>query len=142
MEIRGLEDPSLRVHVAACEPCQETVRVAVAMRRLAALPVSDRPLPAAAYIWWKAELLRQWDAQQRIVRPIEVGERVGVGVGIGGATALLIWLWRQLVTPDAMSSIGDVGRWLTLPGTLTLTLVATGVLVAATAAMAITKLRT
>jgi len=60
------------------------------MRELAALPIGAPPLPDAAYIWWKAQLLRQWDAQQRVVGPLEWGERAQVAAGLGGAAALLL----------------------------------------------------
>jgi hypothetical protein len=60
------------------------------MRELAALPLDAPPLPDAAYIWWKAQLLRQWDAQRTIVAPLEWGERAQVAAGLGGAAVLLL----------------------------------------------------
>jgi len=64
--------------------------VAAWMRELAALPVETPPLPDPAYIWWKAQLLRQWDAQRTVIAPLEWGERVQVATGLAGAAVLLV----------------------------------------------------
>jgi hypothetical protein len=87
---------------------QETARVTAWMRELAAIPVTEAPLPDPTYLWWKAELLRRWDAQQKATAPLEVGEQVQMGVGVVAAAGLLMWLWRSLpevVTPSAMTSL-------------------------------------
>jgi hypothetical protein len=87
---------------------QETARVTAWMRELAAIPVTETPLPDPTYLWWKAELLRRWDAQQKATAPLEVGEQVQMGVGVVAAAGLLMWLWRSLpevVTPSAMTSL-------------------------------------
>ena len=98
----GLADASLNEHLAGCASCQETMAVATWMQQLAAVPVVNRPLPDPTYLWWKAELLRRWDAEQRASAPVEVGEQVQVGVGLAAAAALLVWLWRNLL-PDLSS---------------------------------------
>jgi len=64
--------------------------VTVWMRELAALPIESPPLPDAAYIWWKAQLLKQWDTQRTVVAPLEWGERAQVATGLGGAAVLLL----------------------------------------------------
>jgi len=48
------------------------------MRQFASLPMEASSLPDPAYLWWKAQLLRRWDAQRTVVAPLEVGERVQV----------------------------------------------------------------
>jgi hypothetical protein len=60
------------------------------MRELAALPIEAPPLPDAAYIWWKAQLLKQWDTQRTVLAPLEWGERVQAAAGLAGAAVLLI----------------------------------------------------
>jgi hypothetical protein len=67
--------------------------IAAWMRKLAAQPVETSPLPDPAYIWWKAQLLRQWDAQRTAVAPLEWGERIQVATGVGGAAVLLALSW-------------------------------------------------
>ena len=110
------------------ETDQETRAVMAWMKELAALPVSDAPFPDPTYLWWKAELLRRWDAQQRATAPIELGEHVQVGVGLVAAAGLLVWLWRALphiATTTATTSLTGVS--------LTMGLALTAVLLAATA---------
>jgi hypothetical protein len=95
---------TLREHASACAACQETLLVAAWMKELAAGSVFDAPLPDAAYLWWKAELLRRWDAQQRAAAPIERGERVQAGIVGVGVLALLALLWRETSRLAALSS--------------------------------------
>jgi hypothetical protein len=59
------------------------------MRQFAMLPLEAPPLPDPAYLWWKAQLLRQWDAQRTVTAPLEWGERAQVATGLVGATILL-----------------------------------------------------
>jgi len=70
--------------------------VAEWMQELAALPIDAPPLPDAAYVWWKGQLLRQWDAQRTVVAPLEWGERAQVAAGLGGAAVLLVLTSPQL----------------------------------------------
>jgi hypothetical protein len=95
-------DVDLLDHAACCVACQETLAVASFMQSLASTPAAEGALPDARYLWWKGELLRRWDAQQRASEPIEVGERVQVGVAMVAATGLLAWLWHDV--PDLLAS--------------------------------------
>jgi len=70
------------------------------MQALAALPINGRPLPDARQLWWKAELLKRWDAQRQTVAPIERAEPLQVGIGLAGAVVLLAWLWRSVPAPS------------------------------------------
>ena len=71
------------------------------MRELATLPVDWKPLPDARQLFWKAELLKRWDAQRQAVAPIERAETVQVGIGLAGAAGLLAWLWRLTPAPGS-----------------------------------------
>ena len=107
---------------------QETQMVTAFLKELSALPVTEAPLPDPTYLWWKAELLRRWDAQQRVTKPIEVGEQVQMGVGLVAAAGLLIWLWRSL--PDVVTKTPTTS----LTGaSVTIGLAFTAMLLAATA---------
>ena len=62
------------------------------MARVGALP----PPPAAregastpAQIWWKAQLLQQWDAERRVTAPIDHMQPVELAAGIVCAAFLL-----------------------------------------------------
>jgi hypothetical protein len=72
------------------------------MEKLAAIPMDARSLPDARHIWWKAELLKRWDAQQRAIEPIEWAELLQVGMSVAGALILLAWQWRSTPAPGSV----------------------------------------
>lgn len=129
-----LPDASLTEHVAGCPSCQETMAIAGWMRQLASVPVASRPLPDPAYLWWKGELLRRWDAEHRAAAPVEVGEQLQVGVGLVAALGLLVWLWRNLV-PVSLSPAPE-----TTTTPLAIVMLLSAAVVAATAAVMIRNL--
>jgi hypothetical protein len=61
------------------------------MRRFAALPLHTPPLPDPSYVWWKAQLLKQWDVQRTVTAPLEWGERAQVATGLIGAAVLFLF---------------------------------------------------
>ena len=130
----GLADASLNDHITGCPSCQETIAVAKWMQQLASAPVVDRPLPDPTYLWWKAELLRRWDAGQRASAPVEVGEQVHAGVGLVAAAALLVWLWRNL-RPGLLSAPASLT---TMP--LAIVMALSGLVLVAMAALTVRNL--
>jgi hypothetical protein len=70
------------------------------MQELAAVPINLGPLPDARQLWWKAEMLKRWDAQRQAAGPIERAEPVQVSVGLAGAVALIASLWRYAPVPS------------------------------------------
>jgi len=77
--------------------------VAEWMRELTAIPLEMGPLPNAHQIWWKAELLKRWDARRHAVAPIERAEPVQVWIGLAGAAVLLVPVVRSLAgSPGAL----------------------------------------
>lgn len=72
--------------------------VEAAMKELANNPVEGRPLPDPSFIWWKAQLLRRFDAERRATEPIEIGERVHIGAAVLGAAALAAGAWSQMAS--------------------------------------------
>jgi hypothetical protein len=77
-------------------PDDRTPEIAAWMRELASMPATDAPLPDASYLWWKAELLRRWHAEERTVAALDAAERVQIVVGIACAALLLALAWRNL----------------------------------------------
>ena len=131
MARQGIIAAALRDHAAHCPTCRETLAVTAWMQELAGLPVMGARLPDPVYLWWKAELLRRWDAQQRAAAPIDLGERVQVGIALAGAVALLLCLWRdasRLATSSSRllsgSELGPLLSVATIVGTLLLVAVA------------------
>ena len=66
------------------------------MQQLGTATLDGPPAVDPSILWWKAQLLRRWDAERRAAKPIEVGERVQVGIGVVGGIAALVWLWPAL----------------------------------------------
>jgi hypothetical protein len=136
--IEGRVNPALMAHIAACEPCRLTLELAGGLRDLAAQTTADNgeSAPSASFLWWKAELLRQFDAQARVVEPVEIGERLGAGFALIGAGILLLWLWRQM---DAWAGSAD-GMWAGLPWLTTAALAVCTLVLGTAAAVAVVNL--
>lgn len=59
-------DREIRSHLADCESCREVLETAEFMRVVAADPLdADHRIPEAARIWWRAQLVRRWEAERR-----------------------------------------------------------------------------
>jgi len=67
-------------------------RLTTFMQRLHTAPLGASPrLPGADILRLKAQLIRQWDAQQRVRRPIDLMEPIELATGIAAGLALLAW---------------------------------------------------
>ena len=67
-------------------------RVAAFMTRVAALPSPPLPsdaVPVVSQLWWKAQLLRQWDAERRVAAPLDFMQPVEIAAGVACAAFLL-----------------------------------------------------
>jgi predicted anti-sigma-YlaC factor YlaD len=88
---------ALRAHLAACPSCREQVEAIAFVRALADTPEVSHPLPDPAVIWWKAQLLRRWQAERAAEAPIERMRWVEFAAGIASLVAFLVWQWEGLV---------------------------------------------
>ena len=70
--------------------------VSAALRHLADETHGEQALPDPSFIWWKAQLLRRFEAEREATAPIEIGDRVHIGAAILGALALAGGVWDQL----------------------------------------------
>ena len=64
--------------------------LAAFMARVASLPAAPAmtdPMP----LWWKAQLVRRWDAERRAQAPLDVMERIEIVAGLAAAGVLLVW---------------------------------------------------
>lgn len=66
------------------------------MQDFASEPLESAGATDAAVLWWKAQLLRRWDAERKATAPIEVGEQIQVLIGVVGTLGALAWLWPEL----------------------------------------------
>ncbi len=64
--------------------------VAAFMARVAALPTPQSTRDPMT-LWWKAQLVKRWDAERRAQAPLDVMERVEIVAGLAGAALLLFW---------------------------------------------------
>jgi hypothetical protein len=69
--------------------------VAVFMARLAEVKEAGPGLDARA-LGWKGQLLRRWDVERRVARPLDVIEPVEIAGGLIAAGLLLFWALPSL----------------------------------------------
>ena len=73
----------------------ETRDVEAFMARLAAVREAGPGFDARA-LWWKGQLLRRWDAERRVTRPLDMIEPVEIAGGLIAAGLLLFWALPSL----------------------------------------------
>jgi hypothetical protein len=88
---------SLAAHLASCPSCREQVDAVAFVRGLAETPDAAHLLPDPGVIWWKAQLLRRWQAERAAAAPIERMRGIEFGAGLVSLAVFLIWQWRTLV---------------------------------------------
>lgn len=64
--------------------------IAAFMSRVAALP-AERSAADPMHLWWKAQLLRRWDAERRAQLPLDVMDIVQIAGAAAAAAVLLVW---------------------------------------------------
>jgi hypothetical protein len=71
---------------------EEEQSIAEFMGRLAQTAHDSDALPPAHVLWWKAQLLRRWEAERRATLPLDAVEPLQVLSGVASAALLLIWM--------------------------------------------------
>lgn len=89
----GADDPAVQEHLATCPSCREAADVATFLMRMATTPDPHR-LPEASRVWFRAQLVRRWDAERRATKPIETMHRAERGLLLVGLI-VLVWMWTQ-----------------------------------------------
>ena len=84
-------------HLAACPSCRDQADAISWMRRLADAPEPSHPLPDPGVIWWKAQLLRRWQAERVASAPIERMRWIELAAGFASLAVFLAWQWQGLV---------------------------------------------
>lgn len=72
------------------------------MRELAAIPLDLGPLPDPRQLWWKAELLKRWDARRQPLAAIDRAEPAQIWIGLAGAAVLLMSAIRSLTASPGL----------------------------------------
>ena len=90
---------SLQAHAAGCAVCREVV---VASRWLQALTQSsetNRALPDAGLLWWKAQLVQKQAQAERAQKPLEWVGVFAETILVVGPAGWFAWYWRELQGP-------------------------------------------
>ncbi len=87
---------SLAAHLASCPSCREQAGAIAFVRGLADTPDAPHALPDPAVIWWKAQLLRRWQADRAASAPIERMHWVELAAGVASLAVFLVWQWNGL----------------------------------------------
>ena len=70
----------------------EEEMLAAFMQRLRAAPIADAPrLPEADVLCIKGRLIRQWNSERQVRRPIDVMEPIELVASLAAAVLLLFW---------------------------------------------------
>ena len=83
-------------HLAGCPTCREAVEAVCFMRRMAETATEAHPLPNPDVIWWKAQLLRRWEADRRAAAPIERMRKAELFAGLASLVGFVVWQWSGL----------------------------------------------
>jgi predicted anti-sigma-YlaC factor YlaD len=104
-------DPSVASHLAACPACREAVEAVCWMRRLGAATPESHPLPSPDVIWWKAQLLRRWEADRRAAAPIDRMHRAELLAGLSCLVGFVVWQWSGLTRALSSVSLSGLVAW-------------------------------
>jgi len=60
------------------------------MSRVAEMPAPAHE-PDPMHLWWKAQLLRRWDARRRAQLPLDVMQPIEIAAGLAATAFLFYW---------------------------------------------------
>jgi hypothetical protein len=101
-EGRWLDDQSeLREHAASCGVCSDLVTVTSAFRAARTPPLSERSIPTAAHVWWRAALRSRQEAARTAERPIAFVQGLAAACAGGLAATAIGFGWSSGLTPAA-----------------------------------------
>ena len=110
----------VRAHLETCRGCREAVAAQDWLRRMADTSDDPHDLPDPGLLWWRAQLVRRWQAERLASAPIESMQRVELWVGLASLVALLFWVvpmaWRWALGIERPVSLDaeTVTRWASL----------------------------
>jgi hypothetical protein len=104
-------DPAMMNHLAACPTCREAIEAVCWMRRMAEDATEPHVLPNPDVIWWKAQLLRRWEADRRAAAPIERMHKAEVVAGLASLFGFIVWQWSGLTRMLSSLSPSSLVAW-------------------------------
>jgi predicted anti-sigma-YlaC factor YlaD len=108
-------DSAVADHLAACPTCREAVEAVCWMRRMSETIAEPHALPNPDLIWWKAQLLRRWEADRRASAPIERMHKAELFAGLASLVGFVVWQWSGLTR--TLSSLSLAGLATSSPQT-------------------------
>ncbi len=104
-------DSGVADHLAACPSCREAIEVVCFMRRMAETTTASHPLPNPDVIWWKAQLLRRWEANRRAAAPIERMHKAELFAGLASLVFFVVWQWSGLTRTLSILNPARLAAW-------------------------------
>jgi predicted anti-sigma-YlaC factor YlaD len=104
-------DPAVVDHLAGCPACRESVEAVCWMRRMADTTTEAHALPNAEVIWWKAQLLRRWQADRRAAAPIERMHKAELYAGLASLVGFVAWQWSGVTRMLSSVSPSRLVAW-------------------------------
>jgi hypothetical protein len=96
-----------REHAAACPACRELLDVVEFVETLAASPVdAAHRLPDAGHVWWRAQLVRRWQAERRASKHLERMYPLEAGVLAASVIVFAILSWPLVQRWVASTEVG------------------------------------
>jgi predicted anti-sigma-YlaC factor YlaD len=104
-------DPGMADHLATCSACREAVEAVCWMRHMANSTTEPHALPSPDVIWWKAQLLRRWEANRRAAAPIERMHKAELFAGLASLVGFIVWQWSGLTRMVSSLSPASLASW-------------------------------
>jgi anti-sigma factor RsiW len=97
--LTGRRTAEIEAHLATCAECRALQADVAAMTQLARrteVLADRRRLPEPGQLWWRAQLARRWEAEERAIAPLDMMQRVEAIIGVGAVIVLLVVFVRSL----------------------------------------------
>jgi predicted anti-sigma-YlaC factor YlaD len=104
-------DPGVTDHLASCPACRDAVETVCWMRSMAESTIEPHALPDPDVIWWKAQLLRRWEANRRAVAPIERMHKAEFFTGLASLVGFVVWQWSGVMKTLSSLSPARLVSW-------------------------------
>ena len=98
-------DDELRTHVRSCAICSDLADIAVAVADDREAAWSERDIPSAGIVWWRAQLRAREEAARAAGRPVAFIQ--------GVAASVAVWLLVSLVKALPAGYFSEWRTWVT-----------------------------
>ena len=76
---------------------EEEQHLAAYMSRLSGVAPKNAQVPNADLLWVKAQMLRRWEVERKVLAPLDLMEPVQIAAGLVAAGVLLVWSLPSLL---------------------------------------------